>query len=346
MREGILKEEKAIPAGVDKGFLLGFIQEQAGRTEESMRLDLEKSLSGSDQLLIEVLQHALFRGGKRLRPVLVILSSRLCGRDGDDLYLLAAAFEYLHTATLIHDDVLDHAENRRGNESVVKKYGTAAAILAGDWLHARSMYLIGSLTTEEGLDVFCAATQAMVDGEFLQLRYAADPTVTEEQYRSVVLRKTAGLMSATCEIGALFGKGNQEQQRALARYGEKIGVAFQIIDDLLDYLGDEQATGKVVGNDFIEGKMTLPLIHALAHAADKERDELITALEAPERDNAGCSRARQLMQAADSFAFSRHRAQQEIEEGLAVLSCFDRSQHQENLAVLEQLAGYILQRDR
>lgn len=346
MKEGMLKEEKAIPASVDKDFLRGFIQEQAVRTEESIRLDLEKSLSGSDSLLSEVLQYALLQGGKRLRPVLVILGSRLCGRDDEDLYLLAAAFEYLHTATLIHDDVLDHAENRRGNESVVKKYGTAAAILAGDWLHARSMYLIGSLTAQQGLDVFCAATQAMVDGEFLQLRYTANPMVTEEQYLAVVLRKTACLMSSTCEIGALYAHADGKQQHALARYGEKIGIAFQIVDDLLDYLGDEQATGKVVGNDFIEGKMTLPLIHALAHAADEEKAELITGLKILARDKTGCARARQLMQAADSFAFSRQRAQQEIEDGLAALSCFDRRQHQESLTVLEQLAEYILQRDR
>lgn len=277
---------------------------------------------------------------------MAILSSRVCGRDDDNLYLLAATFEYLHAGSLIHDDVIDHAENRRGKESVVKKYGMAAAILAGDWLHARCMHLIGTLAGQQGLDIVCNATQSMVDGEFLQLRYAANSAVTEEQYRSVVLRKTARLMSATCEIGALYGHANPTQQSALARYGEKIGIAFQIVDDLLDYLGDEQATGKVVGNDFIEGKMTLPLIHALAHASDAERAELITAVEHTPRDSDGCARARQLMRAAESFAFSRQRACQEIEEGLAALSCFAHKEHQESLAVLEQLAGYILRRDR
>jgi octaprenyl-diphosphate synthase len=341
-----LKEKKIVPAVEDTAFLIEFIQRHAARTEEAMRMDLEPILSGNDPALIEVLQYALFQGGKRLRPVLVVLSSRLCGRDDDDLYLLAAAFEYLHTATLIHDDVIDRAENRRGNKSVVRKYGTAAAILAGDWLHARSMHLIGRLTDRQGLDVFCNATQAMVDGEFLQLRYAANSTVTEEQYLSVVLRKTARLISATCEIGALYGHADPTQQHALARYGEKMGIAFQVVDDLLDYLGDEQATGKVVGNDFVEGKMTLPLIHALAHASGSDKAALIKAVESTIRDSAGCARARQLMLAADSFAFSRQRACQEIEKGLVALSCFDSRQHQESLAILEQLAGYILRRDR
>lgn len=342
----ILKEKKAFPAVEETGVLIEYIQRHAERTEEAMLLDLESALVKNDPFLIQVLRHALFQGGKRLRPVLVVLSARLCGRDDDELYLLAAAFEYLHTATLIHDDVIDHAVNRRGKESVVKKYGTAAAILAGDWLHARSMYLIGKLAGQQGLDVFCAATQSMVDGEFLQLRYAANPAVTEEQYLSVILRKTAGLISATCEIGALYGNADPEQQNALARYGRKIGRAFQIIDDLLDYLGDEQATGKLAGNDFIEGKMTLPLIHALAHASDADKASLIQEIESTDRDSAGCARARQLMHAAGSFAFSRQRACQEIEQALATLSCFESNQHRESLTVLKQLAGYILRRDR
>lgn len=341
-----MKEKKAVPAVEETSFLIEFIQRHAERTEEAMRQDLESALVKNDPLLLEVLQYALFKGGKRLRPVLAILSSRLCGRDDENLYLLAATFEYLHAGSLIHDDVIDHAENRRGKESVVKKYGTAAAILAGDWLHARCMYLVGTLTGRKGLDIVCKATQAMVDGEFLQLRYAADPAVIEDQYFAVVLRKTAGLISATCEIGALYGNADPEQQRALARYGKKIGIAFQIIDDLLDYLGDEQATGKLAGNDFIEGKMTLPLIHALAHASTADKASLIQEIESTDRDRAGCARARQLMHAADSFAFSRQRACQEIEQGIAALSCFDRDQHPKCLAVLKQLAGYILRRDR
>lgn len=341
-----MKEKKAVPAVEETAFLIEYIQRHAELTEEAMLLDLESALAKNDPLLLEVLKYSLFKGGKRLRPVLAILSSRLCGRDDENLYLLAATFEYLHAGSLIHDDVIDHAENRRGKESVVKKYGTAAAILAGDWLHARCMHLVGTLAGQKGLDIVCNATQSMVDGEFLQLRYAADPAVSEEQYLSVVLRKTARLISATCEIGALYGNADPTQQKALARYGEKIGIAFQIIDDLLDYLGDEQATGKIVGNDFIEGKMTLPLIHTLAHVSGSDKAELIKAVESTVRDDAGCARARQLMHTADSFAFSRQRACQETEKGVAALSCFDNRQHRESLAVLEQLAGYILRRDR
>ncbi len=345
-RMNVLKDKNMGSGVVDNAFLFEYIQRQAARTEEAMRKDLESALAGNDPLLLDVLKYSLLKGGKRLRPALAILSSRLCGRDDDELYLLAATFEYLHAGSLIHDDVIDHAENRRGKESVVKKYGMAAAILAGDWLHARCMYLIGRLTGQGGLDIVCNATQAMVDGEFLQLRYAGDPTVSEKQYFAVVQRKTALLMSATCEIGALYGGADPVEQRALASYGEKIGIAFQIVDDLLDYLGDEKTTGKVVGNDFIEGKMTLPLIYTLAQSTDTDKTELLKALQATPRNSSGCVMARQRMHATESFVFSRKRAALEIQEGLAVLSCFAKEQHPESLAVFEQLAGYILSRDR
>ena len=144
----------------------------ASRVEIAMRADLAVALSGCDPLLIQVLEHALFNGGKRIRPLLTVLCSRCCGRDDDDLYLLAAAFEYLHVATLVHDDVIDHAPRRRGKITVSAKFGLAAAILAGDWLHARSMHLIGRLAGSQGLEIFCQATGSMVNGEFEQLRYS------------------------------------------------------------------------------------------------------------------------------------------------------------------------------
>ena len=326
--------------------LFAFIKKVAARVEETMRADLDRALVGNDPLLSQVLEYALLNGGKRVRPMLAVVSSRLCGRDDDELYLLAAAFEYLHVATLIHDDVIDHAENRRGIEAVGKKFGIAAAILAGDWLHARSMHLIGTLTGQQGLDIFCDATTAMVDGEFLQLRHVADTAVTEEQYFAVIQRKTARLISSTCEIGALFGGGTDDQVAALATYGTKIGIGFQIIDDLLDYLGDEQTTGKQVGNDFLEGKLTLPLIHALSQAGEQNRNILLGCIRGDRSLPGACDTARQLMHDQGSYEFSRKRAGQVVKEGLSILTIFDRGRHGESLVILEGLAGYILTRDR
>ncbi len=322
------------------------VKKNATEMERVVCSDINSALRGNDLFLMEVLEYALFSGGKRLRPLLAIISSRLCGRDDRQLRLLAAAFEYLHVATLIHDDVIDHADKRRGRMSVVERYGMAAAILAGDWLHARSMHLIASLAGQGGLEIFCAATADMVDGEFLQMRYAGDPTVTEEQYFSVVIKKTAQLISSSCEIGALYGGGTASQVAALANYGQRIGIAFQIADDLLDYLGDEQATGKEVGNDFREGKMTLPLIHALNRGDENERRELSAVVQG-DRTGKAYKTVQYLMEKAKSFAYARQRAEMEIKKGLSALSCFASEQrHAESLAVLHSLAEYTLRRDR
>jgi octaprenyl-diphosphate synthase len=332
-------------SAADAASLSAFLCAAAAETEKAMRLDLAAALAGCDPLLAEVLHHTLLAGGKRLRPALVMISAQLCGRDDAKLRLLAAAFEYLHAATLIHDDVIDHADTRRGRVSVVKQHGLAAAILAGDWLHARSMNLIGVLTGKKGLDMFCKATTEMVDGEFLQMRCAADPSATEEQYAAVIRKKTAGLISAACAVGAAYAKGAEEQIAALALYGEKIGIAFQIADDLLDYLGDAQATGKKTGNDFAEGKMTLPLIHALRCAEEQDRNELLRIFQGDRSQSPACAAARQIMEQAGSFTYVRHKAEREVAEATAALVCFDQDRQREGVAVLRSLAGYILSRD-
>ena len=323
--------------------LLRLIADNAAQAEEVMRTDLAAALSGSDPLLHEVLEYALLGGGKRLRSFLTTICARL-GGGAEKISLLAAAFEYLHTATLIHDDVIDHAASRRGKASVVREYGMTAAILAGDWLHARSMRLIG-FAGAQTLEVFCAATADMVDGEFLQMRHADNLAMTEEGYLAVIKRKTAGLIRAACAVGALHGQGSPEQVAALALYGEKIGLAFQIADDLLDYLGKEEQTGKATGNDFAEGKMTLPLIHALRHAAPQDRELLRRSL-ADTQQSGAFAAVRSILAANGSFAYCRSRAEEEMEAGLAALSCFTRQEQQEDIAALRWLADYVLNRER
>lgn len=318
----------------------------ADRVEEAMRSDLASALHGCDPLLVEVLEYGLFGGGKRIRPLLAVLSSSICGRQDADVYLLAAAFEYLHVATLIHDDVIDHARNRRGREAVGRKYGMAAAILAGDWLHARSMHLVGRLTGSEGLDIFCRATGAMVDGEFLQLRYVGDAGIGEQEYFAVIARKTGSLIASTCTIGALFAGGDLGQQQAMNRYGEKVGAAFQVVDDLLDYLGNQQQTGKKVGNDFIEGKVTLPVIAAMEQAGTEERREL-KALFSGDRTRSGtCDRLYDLLERLGGFQRARQTAEELVREAVAALQVFASAEEEETYALLAAIAEYILVRNK
>ncbi|WP_417915934.1 polyprenyl synthetase family protein [Candidatus Electronema sp. JC] len=335
------------PSAAETAALFALIAQNAAEIETVIRAELAETLSDCDPLLAEVLRYALLSGGKRLRPLLTVLCSRLCGKgEARTLGQIAAAFEYLHTATLIHDDVLDHADSRRGKESVVSRYGLPAAILTGDWLHARSMRLIGSLAGPQALEIFSEAAAGMADGEFLQMRRVANPAVTEAQYFDIIDKKTAGLIRAACAVGALHGQGDRDQVAALALYGEKIGRAFQIADDLLDYLGDELATGKKTCNDLLEGKMTLPLIHALSRAGHQEHDQLFLIVQEGRSLSASCSYVRQLMERLGSFTYSRQRAEQEMAAGLAALACFDQDWQQDGVTALRSLAGYVLSRDR
>jgi len=319
----------------------------AARIETEMRTDLATALADGDPLLIEVLHYALFNGGKRIRPLLTVLSSRCCGRDDEPLYLLAAAFEYLHVATLVHDDVIDHAQQRRGQATVAARYGIAAAILAGDWLHARSMHLIGRLAGAEGLEIFCQATASMVNGEFVQMRAIGDLNASQEQYFKIIRQKTGNLIASTCAIGALFAGATPNQRQALATYGDQIGAAFQVVDDLLDFLGDAHSTGKKIGNDFVEGKLTLPLLTALASADATDRREIAGLIEGDRTQLAACTRLSALIEGQGGFAAAAATARQLVDAALAALAVFSGHGHeQENVVLLKELGHYILARNK
>ncbi|ADW18720.1 Polyprenyl synthetase [Desulfobulbus propionicus DSM 2032] len=317
------------------------------RVEAAMRHDLTTALAGCDPLLGEIVHYALFNGGKRIRPLLTVLCSRCCGRDDAELYQLAAAFEYLHVATLVHDDVIDRAEQRRGTPTVVARHGLTAAILAGDWLHAHSMHLIGKLAGGRGLEIFCQATASMVNGEFAQLRLIGDITGTEQQYFEVIRQKTGNLIRSTCSIGALFAGADEARRTALATYGDRIGAAFQVVDDLLDFLGSAHRTGKTIGNDFIEGKLTLPLLHALERADDQDRHTLNQLLTG---DRTRTEAYRQLVDLIGRYAgfdSAAQTARQLVAEAIQALAPFHASgQEGENVALLKQLAEYILARTK
>ncbi len=319
----------------------------AARIETVMREDLATVLAGSDPLLIEILQYTLFNGGKKIRPLLTVLCSRCCGRDDDSLYLLATAFEYLHVATLAHDDVIDRADQRRGKATVGARYGTSAAILAGDWLHARSMHLIGKLAGAEGLEVFCEATASMVNGEFEQLRSIGDLNTGKQRYFDVIRQKTGNLITSTCVIGALFAGAATGKQKALMAYGDNLGAAFQVVDDLLDFLGDAERTGKKTGNDFIEGKITLPLLHAFAGADEHDRKALEALMHGDRTRPGAYTQLYTLIERLDGFNAAACTARQLVDAAMDALAPFSTSQHErENTDLLKELAGYILARKK
>ncbi|MFH2122947.1 MAG: polyprenyl synthetase family protein [Pseudomonadota bacterium] len=332
--------------GTDGAGLMAAIGPDLARIEQAMQADLATLIPDTAALLAEVLRYGLFNGGKRIRPLLTVLCCRLCGGRDVDVVPLSIAFEYLHCATLFHDDVIDQAVTRRGRPAVNVAFGETAAILAGDFLHARSMLLVGRGGGVQALEIFCGATTAMVDGEFLQLHNASNYNLAEADYFAVIMGKTARLIGATCEIGALVAGACSEEQLALRNYGLHLGCAFQIIDDLLDYLGDEAKTGKSVGNDFQEGKMTLPLIIAIAGAEEKDRQRLLAMLTSVEERTRGFAEASALIARYDGFALARRKAEEIVAEALTQLRFFNQEAVQEDRAVLEALASYVLNRNK
>jgi len=329
---------------MDPTTLLASLKPEAKKINIAMQEDIRVIRDG---LLREVLEHSLFNGGKRVRPLLSVFCARLCGCTDDALYNLAIAFEYLHVATLLHDDVIDHADQRRGQQTVNTVWGSTPAILAGDYLHARSMFLIGSLGGRQCLDIICRATAAMVEGEFLQMHNAGNADLSAADYFRIIEGKTAILIAAVCEIGAVFGGTTVEQQKALRSYGSGLGQAFQVVDDLLDYLGDPASTGKAVGNDFIEGKMTLPLIHALGNAKPQERDLIRSLLSEPEaKRRYHIATVRQLIEKYDGFGYAKQQAKMLVDVATSELDIFSAGSTVETKAILIGLADYVLTRKK
>jgi octaprenyl-diphosphate synthase len=334
---------------VEKNELLSRLQPQIDLVDEAMHNDLQ-TLANRGKIpatLVEVLEHALFNGGKRIRPLLCILTAELCGIGGRDIYPLAIAFEYLHVATLLHDDVIDHADARRGRPAANTIFGVPPVILAGDFLHARSMFLIGTLAGKQCLELICSATEAMVAGEFLQLANARNFNQSEKDYFAVINGKTALFIGAICETGGIIAGADDQQIKALKTYGANLGTAFQIQDDLLDYLGDSARTGKTIGNDFSEGKMTLPLLHAMKRAEKTERSFLLALLQGDRSiRRAEFNGVKDIITQNGGFEYARQLAEKLTGAAVAGLNIFKTTRSSEVVSILTGLAHFVIRRDR
>jgi octaprenyl-diphosphate synthase len=335
---------------IDKETLLSLLKPEAAKIDAVMAKDL-KSVENSQ--LSKVLEYAIFSGGKRVRPLLTLLASRLSTKvahssspdiNEDSLYQLAITFEYLHVASLLHDDVIDHADQRRGKPTANSVWGATPVILAGDYLHSRALFLAGSIGKEKVLATISKATAAMVESEFIQMESAKTHDKSENSYFRVLHGKTAALIAAACQTGALYGNAAPETTNALVVFGTNIGLAFQIVDDLLDYLGDPGKTGKAVGNDFVEGKMTLPLIYAMQNSNNTSKsriDELLA--QTPEDRGGALAETKKLIVESGGFAYARDRAEALIREAADGLKLFPESPEKD---ILLGLGQYILKRDK
>ena len=231
---------------------------------------IREQLSSRVPLVEKIADYIVSSGGKRLRPLLVIMAAKALESSGPKANKLAAVIEFLHTATLLHDDVVDTSDMRRGNPTANEKWGNAPSVLVGDFLYSRSFQMMVELKNLQVMDILSGSTCVIAEGEVLQLVNCKNPGTTEEQYMDVIRGKTAMLFEASTHAAAVLCGANTEQEQALKKYGHHLGMAFQLVDDVLDYEGDAETMGKNVGDDLAEGKATLPLIHAMREGNEEQ----------------------------------------------------------------------------
>jgi len=287
-------------------------------------------------LVDQVAEHIISGGGKRLRPLLVVLAGRACHSSSPECIGAAAFIEFIHTATLLHDDVVDMSVRRRGRDTANEVYGNQASVLVGDFVYSRAFQLMAATRSARVIEIMADATNVIAEGEVLQLMNAHDPDTTESRYLEVIHRKTAQLFQAGAEVAAVVSGADRQVQAALAAFGRHLGTAYQLIDDVLDYRSDPETRGKNLGDDLAEGKPTLPLIHALKtcspssaalirdviqHGGRERLDEILTAIES-----------------TGGLEYTARLAQAEADQALAALAALPETRYREALAALVRFA--------
>jgi octaprenyl-diphosphate synthase len=310
---------------------------------EKIHFFLQENLKSHVPLISEINQYILLGGGKRLRALLFILCSRLCGFSGEKAYYFSSIFEYLHAATLLHDDVIDNADVRRGKASANTVWGNSASVLVGDFLLAKSFSLAVETDNLQFLDVLSRTTTRMAEGMVLELVQTRNLEVTEDIYQEILINKTAILISAACQTGAIWGKGGAGEQEALAEYGLELGLAFQIVDDLLDYTATQDEFGKPVGNDFKEGKITLPLIYTLKVCSDKNKNKIKEFSKKDQFREEDFKFLSDLISHHGGLEYTQKMAKEAKDKAKGFLQGFKPGKNQK---ILSDLADYVIERKK
>jgi len=293
-------------------------------------------------LIPEISDHLISSGGKRFRPLLLLIAADLCGYRGDRRYPLSAVVEFIHTATLLHDDVIDHAETRRGKPSANRVWGNSASVLVGDFLYSKSFQLMSADGDISVINLLSNTTNIMAEGEVLQLQKCGDMDITEKEYLSVIEKKTAVLISAACAVGALISRASEAKIEAMARFGMRMGMAFQLTDDTLDYMAAEEEFGKAIGMDLKEGKITLPLIHTLRKCSPEERKRIKKIVRDSAQDGHAIGEITALIARHRGVEYALEKARTYIEEAKTYLEPFEDSQAKRALLTI---SDYIINRN-
>lgn len=295
----------------------------------------------SDVILINQMSHYIIgSGGKRLRPMLLLLAAKALGKVDDHHLVMAAVIEFIHTATLLHDDVVDESDLRRGKDSANAVWGNAASVLVGDYLYSSAFEMMVRTNNMRVMEILSTTTTAIAEGEVLQLLNCNNPDTTEEKYLQVIARKTAILFSAATRLAAVIAGSDQDTEEALAIYGQQLGVAFQLIDDALDYKSTTEELGKNLGDDLAEGKPTLPLIYAITHGTESQAKVVVDAIKQGSRE--AFAEVYDIVLSTNAIEYTEKCAHDAAQKAIDALSCLPES---ESKQALISLARFSVQRD-
>jgi len=315
------------------------IQQLMASAMTSVDQEILQQLNSDVVLINQIGFHIVNSGGKRLRPMLVALSASALGYKEAQHTTLAAVIEFIHTATLLHDDVVDESDMRRGDDTANAIWGNAASVLVGDFLYSRAFEMMVGVNNMRVMDILSHTTNAIAEGEVLQLLNINNPDTSEAQYLEVIRRKTAKLFEAATQLGAILANENKKTEDALATYGLHLGNAFQIMDDMLDYMAEAEELGKNLGDDLAEGKPTLPLIHAMSHGSPEQANFIKETIKAGNRD--AYPEILNIIKATGSLEYTAEFAKKEALLAIDSLSIIPDSEYKD---AMQKLALFSIQR--
>ena len=310
---------------------------------EAVEREFERQVQSKVGVIPEIGRYIQASGGKRVRPAVLLMAARLCGYSGRRAILNAAVVEFIHTATLVHDDIIDDAELRRGQKAVHSRWGNDVTVLAGDFLYIKSMAMALTQDTLDVVRLLCDVTLRMIEGELYQLTKNGVVEISEEEHFDIIRRKTAYLFAGCAQIGAMLGQAGEGGELALREYGFILGIMFQLVDDLLDFTGETVALGKPIGGDLREGKITLPIIHLLQHGGAEASGLIHDVVKNRHVTSDDWARIRTLLHEHRSIDYAYERAVEFGESAKRHLRLFPHSNEREALMAL---ADYVLVRDR
>ena len=309
---------------------LNLVKEDIEKVEQFLKDDIKTSVP----LINEVILYLLSSGGKRLRPVFLALSARMCGYKGENIPAMSAVIEYIHSATLLHDDIIDGAKYRRKRPTANSLYGNDVAVLCGDFLYSRSYITLTEYGAKQVQMILSSAALTMSEGEVIQLLKTGDINLTFDDYIQIITRKTAVLFSAACEIGGRLAEVSEEKIKALKDFGYYLGLSFQMTDDILDYMGNPEITGKKNGTDLFEGKLTLPVIKTLEKADENEKNIITEMFKKKERNDDDLKVLKDIMVKYDIEKISEKTADEYINKSLSSLDIFEDNDYRKALIAL------------